>query len=143
MSLGVSIGKQLRCDKIFSNEADCMLKTARNLQHFCENKNKHVLNSSHLMCWIVLRGTKRRQLVQYIIMYKCIFRVLNVSGDNEWMIVAEKLGLTSQEIRYLDRRTRNPAEALFSFIANQRHLPAGEIYDILCDCGLPALADIL
>ena len=95
------------------------------------------------MCWIVLRGRKRRQLVHYIIMYKCIFRVFNVSGDNEWMIVAEKLGLTSQEIRYLDRRTRNPADALFSYIANQRHLPAGEIYDILCDCGLPALADIL
>lgn len=40
MFLDVSIGKQLRCDKIFSNEADSMLKTARNLQHFCENKNK-------------------------------------------------------------------------------------------------------
>ena len=65
-----------------------------------------------------------------------------VAGD-QWEIVAEKLGFTPQEIRFLDKRTLNPAEALIGSIANQRYLSVGELYDVLCDCDLPVVADLL
>ena len=66
-----------------------------------------------------------------------------VTGIDEWMLVAEKLGLNSEEIRYLDKRTLNPADALLSYIANQRYLTVGELYEVLCDCGVPVIADKL
>ena len=65
-----------------------------------------------------------------------------VAGD-QWKIVAEKLRFTPQEIRFLDKRTLNPAEALIGYIANQRYLSVGELYDVLCDSVLPVVADLL
>ena len=65
-----------------------------------------------------------------------------VTAD-QWEIVAEKLGFTPQEIRFLDKRTLNPADALIGYIANQRYLSVGELYDVLCDCDLPVVADLL
>ena len=65
-----------------------------------------------------------------------------VTGD-QWEIVAEKLGLSPQEIRFLDKRILNPADALIGYIANQRYLSVGELYDVLCDCDLPVVADLL
>lgn len=72
-----------------------------------------------------------------------LFPFSYVSGGNEWKIVAEKLGLTPQQIRYLDNRIRNPADALIGHIAHQRYLSVGELYDVLCDCDLPLVADLL
>ena len=53
------------------------------------------------------------------------------------------LGLNPEEIRYLDRRTMNPADAALAYIARRRHLTVGDLYDILCECGLPLIADKL
>ena len=47
------------------------------------------------------------------------------------MALAEGLGLTSEEIRFLDKRTLNPMEAALSFIAKQRFLSVGELYELL------------
>ena len=69
--------------------------------------------------------------------------MLFVSGGDEWKLVAEKLGLNLEEIRYLDKRTLNPADALLSYIANKRYLTVGELYEVLCDCGVPVMADRL
>ena len=69
--------------------------------------------------------------------------MLFVSGGDEWKLVAEKLGLNPEEIRYLDKRTLNPADALLSYIANKRYLTVGELYEVLCDCGVPVMADRL
>ncbi|XP_068700393.1 probable serine/threonine-protein kinase roco4 [Montipora foliosa] len=66
-----------------------------------------------------------------------------LSGGNKWKLVAEKLGLNPREIRYLDNRIRNPAEAVLGFVAEKRGLTVGELYDILSNCGLPLLADEL
>ena len=74
-------------------------------------------------------------------MFRFLFVI--VAGSGEWRLVAEKLGLSFIEIRFLDNRTLNPAEAMLSLIANQRHFCVGELYQVLCDCELPAVADLL
>ena len=64
-------------------------------------------------------------------------------GGDEWMVLAEGLGLTPEEIRFLDKRTLNPMEAALSFIAKQRFLSVGKLYELLNESGFPALADRL
>ena len=70
------------------------------------------------------------------------FSIIVALGD-KWKLVAEKLGLNHEEIRFLDVRVTNPVEALLDFIANQRYMSVGELYQVLCDCGIPAIADTL
>ena len=73
-------------------------------------------------------------------MFRFLFVI--VAGGDEWKLVAEKLGLNHVELRFL-KRALNKAEALLEFIGNQRYLSVGELYKILCDCELPAVADLL
>ena len=74
-----------------------------------------------------------------------MFRFLSiiVAGGDKWKLVAEKLGLNNEEIRFLDERNTNPVDALLGFIANQRHMSVGELYQVICDCGIPVIADKL
>ena len=59
------------------------------------------------------------------------------------MELAEGLGLTPAEIRFLDKRTLNPMEAALSFIVRQRFLRVGELYELLEEHNFPVLADLL
>ena len=68
---------------------------------------------------------------------------LYVAGGDDWKLVAEKLGLTPLEIRFLDNRVLNPADAALSYIAHQRLLTVGNLYDVLASCNLPLIADDL
>ena len=74
-------------------------------------------------------------------MFRFLFII--VAGGDKWKLVAEKLGLNHEEIRFLDERNTNPVDALLSFIANQRYMSVGELYQVLCDCGIPVIADKL
>lgn len=65
------------------------------------------------------------------------------SGGDEWKVVAEKLGLTPRKIRFFDKRMLNPFDAALAFIANQRHISVGTLYNILIECGCPMIADDL
>ena len=65
------------------------------------------------------------------------------AGYDKWKLVAEKLGLNQDEIRFLDLRYKNPVEALLIFITNQRPMSVGELYNVLCECGIPVIADKL
>ena len=69
--------------------------------------------------------------------------LLSVTGGNEWKEIAEALGLTPREIRFLDNRTLNPFDAALAFIASQRHINVGELYDLLNERGFPVVADLL
>ena len=64
-----------------------------------------------------------------------------ITGDDKWKFVAEKLGLIQAEISFLDQRYPNPDEALIGFIAEQRFMSVGELYKVLCECGVPVIAD--
>ena len=64
-------------------------------------------------------------------------------GGDEWMELAEGLGLTPREIRFLDKRTLNPMEAALSFITRQRFVSVGELYELLNERDLSMLADLL
>ncbi|KAL9963773.1 hypothetical protein ACROYT_G027313 [Oculina patagonica] len=68
---------------------------------------------------------------------------IDLSGGHEWKVVAEGLGLTPQEIRFLNNRTLNPLDAVLAFIAKQRLVTVGELYDLLCKSGYPVQADLL
>ena len=71
------------------------------------------------------------------------FLLISVTGGNEWKEIAEALGLTPREIRFLDNRTLNPFDAALAFIASQRHINVGELYDVLNERGFPVVADLL
>ena len=68
--------------------------------------------------------------------------VLRIGGD-EWKQVAEKVGFTPDEIRYLDNRTLNPADAMLGYITSHYHVTVGDLYDLLTACELPIMADLL
>lgn len=59
------------------------------------------------------------------------------------MMVAARLGLTAAEIRFLERRCRNPFGPVLAYSWNQLHLNVGQLYDVLVECGFPSLADLL
>jgi len=73
-------------------------------------------------------------LIKYIVFF--------VGGD-EWTQLAERLGLSSDQIRYLDRRFPNPAGALLDYVAERSNMTVGDLYDLFNECGLPGLADRL
>ena len=64
-------------------------------------------------------------------------------GGEEWKLVAEELGLSPREIRYIDKRVMNPCEAVLAYISRQYSISVGELYDRLNKCGLPVTADLL
>ncbi|XP_068676713.1 uncharacterized protein [Montipora foliosa] len=68
---------------------------------------------------------------------------IDLSGGDEWKDVAEKLGFSPKEIRFLDKRTLNPLNEALAFISQQRRIDVDDLYDALTDCGYPMLADTL
>ena len=74
---------------------------------------------------------------------KCIFSKNCYAGGDEWRVVAEKLGLSPKQIRYLEKRTLNPCDAALAFISQRCYISVGELYDLLNECGLPVVADNL
>lgn len=77
---------------------------------------------------------------QVFCLIKCI--VFFVGGD-EWMLLAERMGLNSERIRFLDRRYPNPAGALLDYVGERSDMTVGNLYDLFNECGLPGLADRL
>lgn len=71
------------------------------------------------------------------------FLSFRVTGREEWKVVAEALGLTPSEIRFLDKRTLNPLDAALCFVASQRYITVGDLYDLLNKHGFPVIADFL
>lgn len=70
--------------------------------------------------------------------------VVSRLGGEEWKLVAANLGLTPDEIRFLDNRTLNPAEAMLAYIASTYpQVTVRHLYDVLTACKLPVLADLL
>ena len=60
------------------------------------------------------------------------------------MFLAERLGLTLAEIRFLDKRVLNPCDAALEHARRQRLIQnVGDLYDKLVDCEWPLLADLL
>lgn len=67
-----------------------------------------------------------------------------VSGGDEWKPFAEKLGLRPAEIRFLDKRLLDPCDAALSHSRNQGNVNSvGDLYDVLVECELPVMADLL
>lgn len=57
-----------------------------------------------------------------------MFDFLCIVGGEEWKEVAEGLGLTPREIRFLDNRTLNPFDPTLAFIAKQRNITVADLY---------------
>ena len=72
----------------------------------------------------------------------CKIMFIFIGGD-EWMMVAERLGLTPSEIRFLDKRSPNPFQFALFHSRNQQYWNVGQLYDVLVDCGFPGFSDLL
>lgn len=69
---------------------------------------------------------------------------IHLSGGNEWQLLAERLGLSSAEIRFLDNRVINPCDAALGHARKQGLVrTVGELYDKLVECDFPMWADLL
>ena len=79
-------------------------------------------------------------IVTQFIKQRYIFIVV---GGDEWKLLAERLGFSQIEIRFLDKRVMNPSDVVLGAVGKHRHLSVGEIYDTLVDCELPAVADLI
>ncbi|CAH3130597.1 unnamed protein product [Pocillopora meandrina] len=66
-----------------------------------------------------------------------------LSGGDEWKVLAERLGFSQIEIRFLDKRVVNPSDVVLGAAGKHRYLSVVEIYETLVDCGLPAIADLM
>ena len=65
---------------------------------------------------------------------------VSVTVGGRWKDVADRLGLRGSEIQFLDERYPNPSEAT---LARLHGMNVDDLYDVLTECGLPVLADIL
>ncbi|KAJ7393455.1 hypothetical protein OS493_006432 [Desmophyllum pertusum] len=68
---------------------------------------------------------------------------ISLCGGEDWKLVAEKLGLRPNEISFLDKRTKNPCMETLVHSRNQRFINVDTLYNVLVECGLPRLADLL
>ncbi|XP_068743817.1 uncharacterized protein [Montipora capricornis] len=68
---------------------------------------------------------------------------IDLSSGEEWKDVAERLGFSPKEIRYLDKRTMNPCDAALATVSQRCDISVDDLYDALTDAGLPVLADTL
>ena len=90
-----------------------------------------------MICLIILNRCCRGRSLNSDTLFVC------VAGGEEWKVVAEKLGLSAREIRYLDARLRNPCDAALSVVSQRRCMNVDDLYDVLTECGMPVPADIL
>ena len=58
-------------------------------------------------------------------------------------MVAERLGLTQVEIRFLDRRISNPMDVVLSAAGRSSSVRVETLYDLMTELGLPEVADLL
>lgn len=68
---------------------------------------------------------------------------IRLSGEDEWKVIAEKLGSTPEEIRFLGIHERNPMQTVLSFVRGRRLTTVGTLYDYINESGLPVVADLL
>ena len=66
-----------------------------------------------------------------------------VGGGEEWKLVSERLGQSAREIRFLEVRLRNPCEAALLVVSQRRCLNEDDLCDMITECEMPMLADIL
>lgn len=64
-------------------------------------------------------------------------------GGGEWKMVAERLGLTPVEIRFLDRRILNPMDVVLNVAGRGSSKRVETLYDLMTELGLPEVADLL
>lgn len=69
--------------------------------------------------------------------------IVSFVGGDEWKLLAEKLGIPPNKIRFLDRRVLNPADALLVYVGKRCNITVGDLYDLLNECELHGMADLL
>lgn len=68
-----------------------------------------------------------------------ITKKLTVSG--KWQIVASHVGLKIDDIKYMEQRSKEPAEDVLSYWEVRAHTTVGALYDVFVDCGFCGIAD--
>ena len=68
---------------------------------------------------------------------------VSVTVGGRWKVVADRLGLGGSEIQLLYERYPIPSEATLDSVAHLYGMNVDGLYDVLIECGMPVLADIL
>ena len=68
---------------------------------------------------------------------------VSVTVRDRWKVVADRLGLGGSEIQLLDERYPNHSEATLDIVHHLHGMNVDGLYDVLTECGMPELADIL
>ncbi|XP_048586963.1 uncharacterized protein LOC5503897 isoform X2 [Nematostella vectensis] len=66
-----------------------------------------------------------------------------ITVDGIWKRFADKIGMSTDDIKYLDQRTDNPADGALSKWELRTNLSIGHLYDMLNELGMPLIADRL
>lgn len=77
-----------------------------------------------------------------LLLLSCSFLFGHLGGE-EWKMVAEGLGLSPGEIRFLDQRVLNPMDAVLMFVCKKSSVRVETLYDLMTELGLPEVADLL
>lgn len=67
----------------------------------------------------------------------------DLSADDHWKVLADKLGMEHTAIKYLDCRSTNPADEVLRHWEVKAFSTVGALYDILVEMGCPVIADLL
>ena len=68
---------------------------------------------------------------------------LGFSADDSWKLLAERLGVGMDNIRFYDRRKENPVDALLRDWELKEGSTVGNLYDYLVKLELPVIAEYL
>ena len=88
-------------------------------------------------------GLRSKSVFPIVTQFMKVHNIFFYAGGDEWKLLADRLGFSQIDIRFLDKRYPNPPDVVLGAVANRRHLSVGEIYDTLVDCELPAIADLM
>ena len=58
-------------------------------------------------------------------------------------MMADELGMLPAEIRFLDKRAHNPAEALLSWLEEDPSSTVGNLYNAMVNYDMPTFADLM
>ncbi|XP_015776000.1 PREDICTED: uncharacterized protein LOC107354094 [Acropora digitifera] len=68
---------------------------------------------------------------------------IDLAVGGRWKVVAHRLGLGGSEIQLLYERYPIPSEATLDIVAHLYGMNVDGLYDVLTECGMPVVADIL
>ena len=118
-------------------------KRFKKILSVAQSKDQSVKTVFNLLASLFVSSYAQHAFHSSVVTMLVYKNLLCIVGGEEWKAVAERLGLSPREIRFLDNRTLNPFDAALAFIARQRNITVADLYELLNECDCPMIADLL